>query len=392
MATYNGFKSIEGKEFYERTLLHALKENNILLQFAKKEKLPKNHGDTITWRKRKPVPVQRDANGKVRTLIEGVTPSSNTLGFVEYKATIKEYGDWIPLTKKLTNLAIDPVLTEASEGLGESAGDTFDALMLETMYANPNVHFARNKNSSTLTASDTLQIADLNRIKATFKKRNVKPFADGFYMLIISPEVEYDIKNDTTVNASWVDISKYTESEVKNIVKGEIGRIFGFKVVVYNKLETKPFYAKTSDQSVQADKTYYTLSNGVYTAVANPADASLSSYYEVSFKAFKCIAMGKDGIGTVDLEGNSAAKPTVFYNKPGSQGDDQLHRKHSVAWCNEGFTARIIYPEALSIVYIPTTLEIDDYVEGSNDVNYDSEINGTAGHYMTFDNADDSVL
>lgn len=337
MATYNGFKSIEGKEFYERTLMHALKENNILLQFAKKSTLPKNHGDTITWRKRKPVPVQVDGNGKVRKLTEGVTPTPNRLEFVEYKATIAEYGDWIKLTKKLSNLAIDPILTEASEGLGESAGDTFDKAIKEVLYANPNVYYAGNKTSTTIAATDYLTIADFNRIKATFKKRNVKPFEDGFYVLIITPEVEYDLKSNTTVNASWIDISKYSDAERKNIVKGEIGRLFGFKVIVYNKLD---------------------------------AATGLGAGESPNVSAFKCLAFGKDAFGTVDLEGNSAAAPTVFYNAPGKVGNDPLKQRHSVAWKNEGWTARIIYPEALTVVYAPSSLSISDYTESSSDVNY----------------------
>ena len=371
MSTYNGFKTIEGKEFYEKALMHALKENNILLQFAKKATLPKNHGDTITWRKRKPIAVQVDGNGKVRKLTEGVTPTANKLEFVEYKATIAEYGDWIKLTKKLTNLAIDPILTEASEGLGESAGDSFDQAIKEVLYANPNGYYAGHKASNTITATDYLTVNDLNRIKATFKKRNVKPGKDGFYTLIITPEVEYDFKSNATVNASWIDIAKYSEAERKNIAKGEIGRILGFKVIVYNKLD-----------------------------VAQHLGAVVSPATEGSVSAFKCLAFGEDAFGTVDLEGNSAARPKVFYNAPGTVGTDPLKQRHSVAWKNEGWTARIIYPEAVVTVFVPSSLSISDYnelaVDGNSAYthqNVKGAISGTADEHQTYDDyASDSAL
>ena len=39
-------------------------------------------------------------------------------------------------------------------------------------------------------------------------------------------------------------------------------------------------YTKTKDQAVVAGKTYYTVSNGVYTAVDQPTDAQIGNYYE----------------------------------------------------------------------------------------------------------------
>ena len=44
-------------------------------------------------------------------------------------------------------------------------------------------------------------------------------------------------------------------------------------------------YAKTEDTDVVSGKTYYTLSDGVYTAVASPVQANLGSYYEMTAPA-----------------------------------------------------------------------------------------------------------
>lgn len=357
MATYNGFKSIEAKEFYERTLIKTAMENNILLQFGKKATLPKNHGDVMTWRKRKPVPVQLDENGKVRTLTEGITPESNKLEFVEYKAGIKEYGDWIKLTKKLTNLAIDPILTEAMEGLGESAGDTFDLAVAQELYKTTNVEYAGAKTSSTISATDTIKIADLHRIKAHLTRRKVKPYADGKYIMLITPEVEFDLKNDTTVNASWVDISKYSAGE--KVMKGEIGSFMGFKFVVYNKLHTKT---------------------------------------ENSVTLHQCLVLGKDAFGYIDLEGNSAARPTVFYNAPGTQGVDPLKQRHSVAWKNEGWGVRVLDAAALVVFQVASTLTVvadfDDKEHPNIATPEDPDksiIKGTKGQYQSYQVQDSTI-
>lgn len=350
MPTYSGFASVEAKEFYDKTLIHSLKENNIMLQFAQKKTLPKNHGNVMTWRKRKPVPTKVDENGKVIPLVEGITPASNTMEFVEYKASIKEYGDWIKLTKKLTNLAIDPILTEASEGLGEAAGDTFDLAILEELYKSTNIENAGG--GASVAASNTIKVSDLHRMKAHFRRRNVKPFADGKYLLIITPEVEYDLKADATVNASWVDIAKYTSGE--KVMKGEIGSFMGFKIVVYNKIQTK----------VEGGTTVH-----------------------------QCIALGKDAFGVIDLEGESGAKPDVFYNAPGTVGNDPLKQRHSVAWKNEGWAVRILENAALAIFNVASSLTVESDLAEDKHPNYTGKIGGVAGAYLSYDDQEeDSVI
>lgn len=41
-------------------------------------------------------------------------------------------------------------------------------------------------------------------------------------------------------------------------------------------------YALTEDEAVNGNKTYYTVADGVYTAVAEPVDESIGNYYEKS--------------------------------------------------------------------------------------------------------------
>jgi len=64
-------------------------------------------------------------------------------------------------------------------------------------------------------------------------------------------------------------------------------------------------YVKTTDAAIVTGKTYYTLSNGVYTAVANPSAGSLSSYYE----AFDDVLAGGNGeTGAYVLDSARVAK------------------------------------------------------------------------------------
>lgn len=81
-------------------------------------------------------------------------------------------------------------------------------------------------------------------------------------------------------------------------------------------LATTPTYSASSDTTVKSDKTYYTVSNGVYTAVATPtSNPSTSNYYEMDATAQIPFIIGdlKEGIQKFDrkqltlLTSNTAA-------------------------------------------------------------------------------------
>ena len=75
-----------------------------------------------------------------------------------------------------------------------------------------------------------------------------------------------------------------------NAVQLRVGAtVVPIKVVPNNVLASDPAYSKTSDDAVVSGKTYYTRTGSgtaespyVYTVVAEPATASIASYYEVS--------------------------------------------------------------------------------------------------------------
>ena len=74
-----------------------------------------------------------------------------------------------------------------------------------------------------------------------------------------------------------------TEIGANAILRGTIGMVHGCQVVPMNRLASAKTatFAKTSDSSVSASKTYYVRDvDGRYEAVANPVTADLGDYYE----------------------------------------------------------------------------------------------------------------
>ena len=112
--------SAENKTFYDKELIKMAGPNLVYSQFAQKRNIPKNGGKTIEFRKFKPL-------AKATTpLTEGVTPDGQALNIAS--ATVGRYGGFVRITDLLDLTAIDPIMTETVDLIGDQAGRTVDTL------------------------------------------------------------------------------------------------------------------------------------------------------------------------------------------------------------------------------------------------------------------------
>lgn len=323
--------TIENKVFYEKALLKRLTAEAVLYKYGKKAVLPKNHGNTISWRKFLKFAIPN------APLTEGKTPTPlNKMQPVEFKAVLKQYGDYIEITDLLDFEGIDPILTEASEAFGEQIAETKDALIRQELLSGINVYYGGKKTSrDNLTASDVLTLDDLNRIKTIMKKFNVKPVENNKYVLFVSPEVHYDLIAITKDTNSFIDIAKYAKNE--SILEGEIGTILGFKIVVDNFTST----------------------------IENTGGVTVH----------QCIALGRDAFGVVDLEGD-ANSPKLIHKGLGTSGTaDPLDQRQTLGWKINGFATRILYDEAVMRVEVSTSFNTDSYAISENERKHFESIN-----------------
>lgn len=107
-------------------------------------------------------------------------------------------------------------------------------------------------------------------------------------------------------------------------------------------------YVKTTDESLVTGKTYYTRSGSegayVYTAVAEPAAANLSSYYELKSEA------GKD-INFMIVEKSAAVTAMEQFIKYFSPDEDQNGDSHIFPYRNYNLYGHV-YENKLSGVYV----------------------------------------
>lgn len=230
----------EMKTFYSKYLIENAKPALVYDQFGQKHNIPKNGGKTIEFRKYSPLP-------KATTpLTEGVTPTGKALTVSTVTATVKQYGDFVPLTDMLLLTAIDNNLVQALDLLGAQAGATLDTVTREILMGGTSVQYAEGQVTSraTLTAEHKLTVKAV-RLAARFLKKQNAPKIDGGYVAIIHPDIAYDIQDDP----DWKEWNKYTTSD--KMFQGEIGKIANVRFV--ETTEAKIFAkAGASDQDVYA--------------------------------------------------------------------------------------------------------------------------------------------
>lgn len=273
----------EMKTFYSKYLIENAKPALVYDQFGQKHNIPKNGGKTIEFRKYSPLP-------KATTpLTEGVTPAGKALTVSTVTATVKQYGDFVPLTDMLLLTAIDNNLVQALDLLGAQAGATLDTVTREILMGGTSVQYAEGQVTSraTLTAEHKLTVKAV-RLAARFLKKQNAPKIDGGYVAIIHPDIAYDIQDDP----DWKEWNKYTTSD--KMFQGEIGKIANVRFV--ETTEAKIFArAGASNQDVYAT-----------------------------------LVLGANAYGTTNIEGGGLE---TIVKQLGSGGtEDPLNQRGTVGW------------------------------------------------------------
>lgn len=231
--TLAGTKLIEEKEYYDKKLEVILEDDKALSQYFEQDTQPYNTGKSFTFRKTVPI-VPPTA-----PLEEGVTPDPNKIGLREYKVSMSPWGDWFTFTDEIKKYAIDDVVGDMQIALANSAVELKNNRRYLAMTSSRNRWFAGLDASAVTGTLSSIRgnvkgftLADFPKIKAFFGRMNVKPFAGGDYVVLVSPEIEADMlsvdKNSTQY--TFIELSK--NANYKPIYEGEIGKILGFRFVV----------------------------------------------------------------------------------------------------------------------------------------------------------------
>lgn len=307
--------SSQFRALFSKQLLQNIEQILKLKQFTTMAPIPKNGGNKSITMFRWGNPAITD----VQALSEGTIPASSTsaqLALSSITKALAQYGQRYTMTdimratelfsstKEATkragqdlglwvdsvirNVAVGSNLTASNGSIGsatEGGGSLDNSDTLIEVYGQPagTTQSYTGLNSATTTSVlDSASILDLS----TKLKRNIAPeFDDGGYVYVTDPRVSRDLKRDT----DWLDAAKY--SNVKALYKGEVGSLYGVRIVE----QTNSFVSLGS--ATAADRNVYAVSGGGGTGTGKDVISSLM--------------LAKDAIGIPAISGDSPFAPAV---------------------------------------------------------------------------------
>ncbi|MBP3348814.1 MAG: N4-gp56 family major capsid protein [Clostridia bacterium] len=372
--------------YYDRKLIKNAKPRLVHQRFGQKRQVPKNGGKNVSFRKFEIFPAA------TTPISEGVTPDGRALDMTSITADLKQYGDYVAGSDLLELTAIDQVLDETFELLGDQAGLTLDHITRDIIHQGSSVQYANSKLARyELEPGDVLTSDEIKKAVRTLKRNKAKPFMRNgrpYYVAIIDQDSAYDLMCDE----QWQKVAEYQNAE--KIEDGEIGKLFG--VVFVETPEAKKFgctplskqnSALTVSTYVGATKivgiseelteedaaalvgrqvvihnaeTDTRKSARVKKAVAGTGgegyiqlETSLGFDPEAGDMVYDAdcgadngeinstIIFGKDAFGVVDIEGEDTFK-TIFKPKGSAGTGDPLDQRWTAGWKASGFTAAIL--------------------------------------------------
>ena len=279
----------------------------VLDKFGLVTPMPKNKGETIKWRRIRPLAVS------TTNLTEGVTPPASQLQYDDITTAIGEFGGFIQITDKIADLHEDRVLDDAMTALADQAASTKEMIIWGVLRGGTNVLYS---NGAARSSVNTPLDLDLLRAAVQTLKRNharkvterlsasvniaTEPVNSSFVCV-----AHVDLERDFRECNSFVPVEKYGTQKPLD-PEWEIGKVEELRIILSPQLS--PFLGAGSS----------TL-NGMISNGGTNVDV------------YPIIVFGKEAYGTVPLKGASAVEMAVKNPKMG-EPTDPLGQRGFVAW------------------------------------------------------------
>lgn len=169
---------------------------------------------------RKHVRQELTANASVLTaLVEGQGATKSTIKVTEWEETVANYGTYIPYTREALQYNIDDVLDMCTNDFSYKAVEIPEMKRAAAMCTS---NFTMAPVTTTADSVTTLHLTDtFDKAKVILDKQKSKPWADGRYLAIVTPEILAQLKAELRTAGVGLD-----EATKKDITRD--GMVFDF--------------------------------------------------------------------------------------------------------------------------------------------------------------------
>jgi len=276
-------------EFNHKTLLTRLKPKLQLMNYGQKSNIPKHAGDLAKWRRFNSLGVSKTA------ITEGVTPNAVLATVATVSAQVKEYGNWIMTTDVMDIQAIDPVMTQYSELMGENSGESMESITLDIVVAGTNAVYANGKTATNqIAATDKISELDVLKIRRAMVRAKVPKIKLPNGKLGYVGFFHTDVITDLMQLQAYKDDHHYADPS--KMIEGVTAEWHGVYFIEY-------------DLAIKL------------------AGAGAGGTVDV----YQNVVIGKEAFGVPGIEGVN--EPELIVKKPGSSGtSDPLNQRGSCGW------------------------------------------------------------
>lgn len=316
--TTTGDISYRTAGYFARQLLERGQSLMIVSQFGQSKPLPRNSGNTISFRGYEHLSAQPKA------LTEGVTPQASKPTFRDVKVVIGQYGDYVELTDVLHDTHEDPLIQEFSEILGEQAAEMIERVTIGALLAGTNVHFSGSTGGVYATSragvNEPLTLTLQRRVLRGLKRQLAQPITKvvgasaNYDTSAIAPSFvavcHTDCESDIRDLPGFVPVEKYGSMQP---MRGEIGAVEGVRYCATTLLE--PF-----------------LDAGAAPAAGKAVESNEGACADV----YPIFFFGKNAFGNIPFarggrKGDSPIIPMVL-NPNVPRGGDPLGQRGTIGW------------------------------------------------------------
>ena len=225
------------QEYLNRKTIENLDKTVKFVQFGEKPVVQDGY-NTLRWAKF----TRLDATNvtDISTTTEGTNPDGVDFDATSVTATPTQYGIIVKLTDLTIANTVIPFLKGAAERAGVAMAEKIDTVIQASLLANASNKKYGPKFDRTyptdVVADDKLTGTALAKWYAFLKDKGAVPFdTDGSYVAIIDTACYYDLLSETATGG-LIDTAKYATPE--KIFSGEVGKLFGIRIVVSNNITT----------------------------------------------------------------------------------------------------------------------------------------------------------
>jgi len=169
-----------------------------------------------------------DLSAATSTLTETTDPDAVALSNVDtVSVTLAEYGNAALLTRKLQLFSLSDVDPAVADIIAFNMADSLDVVAQNALRQGTNVIYGGTRTSTaTITASDTVDSADIRKVVAKLRSNKAVPRSGSLYWVGIHPEVSHDLRAESG-SIGWRDTHQHTDASLGNLFAGTIGTYEG---------------------------------------------------------------------------------------------------------------------------------------------------------------------